>query len=249
MNKQDRIDVFVDTKERATEFKTPPSKKHGAKSIAKKRGKKAGNVIVEGTDTVTSAVNWSKLGKTCVLNMASASKPGGGVAKGAQAQEESIFRCSNLHTTITKKMYPLKKYEAVYTKNATFFKDFNYDTMEPVVVDVVTVAAVNLNKNSYFDNVKNEWIDQPSRKPLWYTRLTKKKIRLMLSLAAHNSVDNLILGAWGCGVFKNKPEDVAKMFRSVLQEYPGAFENVIFAIINDKNSVGDNYDIFKKILG
>ena len=249
MNKQDRIDIFLDTKARATEFKTPPSKKHGAKSIAKKRSRKSGNVIVEGTDTVTSAVNWSKLGKTCVLNMASASKPGGGVEKGAQAQEESLFRCSNLHTSITKSVYPLNKYEAVYTKGATFFKDFYYETMEPVVVDVVTVAAVNLNKDSYYDEQKQEWVDQPSRKPLWYSRMTKKKIRLMLSLAAQNNVDNLILGAWGCGVFKNKPEEIARMFKDVLKEYRGAFENVVFAVINDKNSVANNYEIFKKILG
>ena len=249
MNQQDRIDIFVDTKEKSNEFDAPASKKHNVKSIVKRRGKKSGNIIVEGLDTVSSAVKWSKKGKTCILNMASASKPGGGVDKGAQAQEECLFRCSNLWESITKDMYPLNKYEAVYTNSATFFKDVKYDAMKPIKVDVVTIAAVNLNRDSYFDEEKKEWIDQLNRKPLGYRRLTKKKIRLMLSLAVHNDVDNLILGAWGCGVFKNKPEEIARMFKDVLKEYQGAFEKVIFAVINDKNSHGNNFEIFKEIFG
>jgi len=197
MDQQDRIDIFLDTKKKSKEFKKPASTKHSVKSIVKKRGNKSGHIIIEGTDTVSSAVKWSKKGKTCILNMASASKPGGGVVQGAQAQEECLFRCSNLCESITNKMYPLNKHEAIYTNSVTFFKDVKYDTMKPITVDVVTVAAVNLNRDSYFDETKMEWVEQLNRKPLGYKRLTKKKIRLMLSLAAHNKVDNLILGAWG----------------------------------------------------
>jgi uncharacterized protein (TIGR02452 family) len=249
MNKQDRVDIFVDTMEKSKDFKIPVSTKHSVKVITKSRGRKSGRILIEGHDTVSSAVKWHNKGTTCILNMASASKPGGGVAEGAQAQEECLFRCSNLWESITKGFYPINKYEAIYTKSATFFKDVKYDIMKAIKVDVVTVAAVNLNRDSYFDEEKNDWVDQLNRKPLGYRRLTKKKIRLMLSLAVHNNVDNLILGAWGCGVFKNKPEDIAKMFKDVLKEYKGSFENVIFAVINDKNSNGNNYETFKEILG
>jgi uncharacterized protein (TIGR02452 family) len=81
-----------------------------------------------------------------------------------------------------------------------------------------------------------------------YRNITKNKIRLMLSLAAKNGVKNLILGAWGCGVFKNNPEVISGYFHEILVDecYSGLFNQVIFAVINDENSAGNNYEIFKK---
>ena len=198
------------------------------------------SIIIENSDTVSSASKWSKDGKTCVLNMASAKNPGGGVRNGAMAQEECLFRCSNLWETVDSKFYPLKENEALYTKDAVFFKDRYYGIMDPITVDVVTVAAINLTKKD--DGKVNKGKD--------YIDITKNKIRLMLSLAEQNGVDNIILGAWGCGVFNNDPSDMATMFKEVLDDenYATRFKNVIFAIINDHNSVGNNYEIFKKIL-
>jgi uncharacterized protein (TIGR02452 family) len=68
----------------------------------------------------------------------------------------------------------------------------------------------------------------------------------MISLAAKNGVQNLILGAWGCGVFKNNPKLMAQYFSEVLvgEGYNLNFKNVVFAIINDHNSVGNNFEIF-----
>jgi len=104
--------------------------------------------------------------------------------------------------------------------------------MKDVKVDVVTIAAINLNAQKV-DN---------------YEELTKNKIRLMLSIATKNNIDNIILGAWGCGVFGNEPSKMAKMFMDVINE-GYSFDNIIFAIINDHNSVGNNYNEFKKIIG
>jgi uncharacterized protein (TIGR02452 family) len=68
----------------------------------------------------------------------------------------------------------------------------------------------------------------------------------MLSLAAKHGVRNIILGAWGCGVFKNDPETISLYFHEVLVQecYSGLFNQVVFAIINDHNSVGNNFGIF-----
>lgn len=55
-------------------------------------------VTVSGKRSLEAAVEYAKQGmKTCVLNFASASNPGGGVTHGSSAQEESICRCSTLY--------------------------------------------------------------------------------------------------------------------------------------------------------
>ena len=204
-------------------------------------------ITVWGTDTVTAATKYANIGKTCVLNMASAKTAGGGVADGETAQEECLFRCSNLSESITQDMYPLAEDDALYTKNAIFFKDKDYNDMKMVKVDVVTVAAVNLNINARYDEKNEVWIDGIIPQPDNYWELTKMKIRTMLSLAAKNKCKFIILGAWGCGVFKNEPVDISEAFYEVLVDegYERLFTQVVFAIINDNNSVANNLEIFK----
>jgi uncharacterized protein (TIGR02452 family) len=173
--------------------------------------------------------------------MASYKRPGGGVHNGAKAQEECLFRCSNLYKEIGIEHYPLEDTEALYTTDAVFFKDVEYDYMPEVKCDVVTIAALRLHgiigengEMSYESDVAD------------YRNITKNKIRLMLSLAAKHGVRNIILGAWGCGVFNNDPETISLYFHEVLVQecYSGLFNQVVFAIINDHNSVGNNFGIF-----
>ena len=46
----------------------------------------------------------------------------------------------------------------------------------------------------------------------------QERIRKVVHLATQNNVETLILGAWGCGVFKNKEKDIASMFNQVLEK-------------------------------
>jgi uncharacterized protein (TIGR02452 family) len=39
----------------------------------------------------------------------------------------------------------------------------------------------------------------------------------MLSLALHQGNEVLILGAWGCGVFKNDPKEIAGLFKNIFR--------------------------------
>ena len=50
----------------------------------------------------------------------------------------------------------------------------------------------------------------------------------ILDVAAEEQVDVLILGAWGCGAFKNRSDVVARVFRTLLKNYN--FETVEFAL-------------------
>lgn len=233
MSREKLIEIYQDTKKMVGMLGglSPTTKKYTFNDINPKNGSFKANVIVENLDTVSAGIKYSALGKTCLLNMASPKRPGGGVENGAMAQEECLFRCSDLFTTITPNFYPLQSDECLYTKNSTFIKDAKYDLLNgPFSFDVMTISAINLNQES----VSN------------YYDLTKNKIRLMLSIP---DVDNLILGSWGCGVFKNNPEIIANLFQEILykEKYITKYKNIVFAIINDGNSVGDNYTIFKDV--
>jgi len=223
------INVYKDTLEKTENLSTPNTRKITFDDI--QFSKNTPNVSVIGVDSV-SALELNP-NNTCILNMASAKHPGGGVAKGSSAQEESLFRCSNLHH-ISTSFYPLKENEALYSTNVSFIKNVKYIWMETKVCDVITIAASNLNYGGYPKNFSetDEYID-----------LIKNKMRLMLS----SDCENIILGAWGCGVFGNNPETIANLFKEVIKEGTD-IKNVIFAVINDHNSVGNNYNVFKNIL-
>jgi uncharacterized protein (TIGR02452 family) len=203
---------------------------------------KNATIQIVNSDTVTSALEFSNIGKTAILNMASSKKAGGGVAKGARAQEECLFRCSNLFQ-ISENLYPLQMNEVLYTNDAVFFKNNDYRMIKPFIVDVISVAAVNLNPQSKYNNLSD--IDVIEN----YESIMRDKIKMMFYLASQNNCNNIILGAWGCGVFNNDPNVVARIFVDVIKEIAHkCFDNIVFAVINDHNSVANNYDIFKKYI-
>ena len=41
-----------------------------------------------------------------------------------------------------------------------------------------------------------------------------------------------MLGAWGCGVFGNEPASIAALFSEALAARRGAFDHVVFAILD-----------------
>jgi hypothetical protein len=51
-------------------------------------------------------------------------------------------------------------------------------------------------------------------------------------------------------VFKNDPEKVAQYFKDAIigEGYGSLYKKIIFAVINDHNSVANNYEIFNTIL-
>lgn len=239
MTQEQLIEIYKHTKEVCSEFEVPKSEKLTIESSVLFDKKKTGAITVEPLDTVSALAKYVNNGKTAVLNMASHKRKGGGVERGAMAQEECLFRCSNLFT-IPDEFYPLAMNEFVYTHQAVFVKGGDYGTIWPMDADVITMAAPNLNKENKNCNAHEvEGI---------YEDIMKKKINAMLDVAASNDCDNIILGAWGCGVFKNDPATVARLFKDILETKRYLFEKIVFAVINDKNSVGNNYQIFEETL-
>lgn len=225
-------------------------------------------IKVTNRDTFTAAkeyaniINSTNEGFVGVLNFASSTNPGGGVTKGSTAQEECLCRCSNLYLTLyqekcIREYYNInKKYMSnlgsdaiIYSRNIYVFKDKDYN-MLPVedrfYVDVLTCAAPNLRENP-----RNQYNSDASEEKLTLTdeelyNIHVKRARNILNVAVKNEDDYLILGAFGCGAFRNNPEIVAKAYKDVLQDYMYCFKVIDFAIIDGKYS--NNYEIFKRVL-
>ncbi|EAQ84236.1 hypothetical protein CHGG_10640 [Chaetomium globosum CBS 148.51] len=79
--------------------------------------------------------------------------------------------------------------------------------------------------------------------------LTKRNMRLVLRIAAHHRHRHLVLGALGCGVYANPPEDVAHCWLEVLREDEfsgGWWQQICFAVF-DPSGTG-NYEVFMRVL-
>ncbi len=183
-----------------------------------------------------------------VMNFANAHSPGGGFRWGAKAQEEALCRCSTLYASITSKkaseMYIYNnthpsRVESDYmliSPKVAVFRDERCEMLEtPVMMSVVTVPAPNRRGAALIAG--NELIEK--------TFLTR--IRIMLAAAAKYGYKNIILGAWGCGAFGNKPEDVAGYFKKVIvdEDYGRCFDEICFAIYGHEN--GRNITMFRDV--
>jgi uncharacterized protein (TIGR02452 family) len=178
---------------------------------------------------------YNKTKTVCVLNFASAKHPGGGFINGSMAQEESIAYISALYDSLTKYYLDFYKYHLekcnsfysdriIYSKDVIVFKDENYNLLKnPYFINVITSPAVNAGV--IIKNNKSKQIEQ-------INLIMEQRIRKIIKVAIKNGNKNIVLGAFGCGVFKNKIEDIAKIFKKILikEGYDKYFETIVFAI-------------------
>ena len=176
--------------------------------------------------------------KTAVLNFAN-NHAIGGAPFSAGAQEESLCRCSTLLPCLEAMRMPFyqKHIDAytsgvigpmgnddlIYTPDVVVFKtdertDPNIPQMMAQIdwykVDVITCSAPELMKMRHI--------------PKNYEDVIMSRVKKILDVAAKEEVEVLILGAWGCGAFKNDPHIVSKAFFTLLKNYN--FEVVEFAL-------------------
>lgn len=183
-------------------------------------------------------LNFNDINNSCILNFASAKHAGGGVLRGSIAQEEDICRNSLLYLYLNQ--FTETHYNNNLFKIGNFYQDFIIFSKDVPTVDksynlknnncYITSAAPNLSSSAEYD--KNV-----------YEETMNKRIKAVLAVAYQNKCKDLILGAWGCGVFKNNPKKVAKYFKNNLDLYGGNFDKITFLIPDEKN-----LNIFKEIL-
>lgn len=174
-------------------------------------------------------------GHLAALNFASARNPGGGFLGGAQAQEEALARSSALYPCLCTQQATY--YEpnranrsllyldlAIFSPDVPFFRDDAGNLLpQPALASVITAPAPNAGAVQ-----KNQPRDMERIEPT-----LRRRAEFVLAIAAQEKVERLILGAWGCGVFRNDPAVVARAFGDLLLRggrYADVFSEVVFAI-------------------
>ena len=170
-------------------------------------------------------------GRVAALNFASAKNPGGGFLNGSQAQEESLARSSALYESLcrARSYYDLHRAgpSCLYTDamilspDCPIFRDDEGRLLEaPQMATFLTSAAPNAGA------IKDR--ERPALRQTLYRRAGR-----VLALAASEGHESLVLGAWGCGVFRNDPEMVAGVFAELLKgEWNGRFRRVVFSVLD-----------------
>jgi uncharacterized protein (TIGR02452 family) len=169
-----------------------------------------------------------------VLNFASARNPGGGYLGGAKAQEEDLCR----HALLYACLLTAPDYYAAHRAST----DLRYSDRviwspevpvvrgddgrllaRPYPVSFLTSPAPNAGELLRRDPAARHEIPQ----------ILRRRAGRVLAVAAHHGARQLVLGAWGCGVFRNDPNEVADAFHAELAgdgAFAAAFERVVFAV-------------------
>src|SRR5262249_38608560 len=145
-------------------------------------------------------------GSVAALNFASAKDPGGGFLNGSQAQEESLARSSALYASLLRGWEFYDRHRAspsclyldamIVSPGCPVFRDDDGTLLEePQLVTIITSPA--LNAGAAADNRPEELPRIPE--------VFRRRSEYGLALAASQGANRLVLGAWGCGVFRNDP--------------------------------------------
>ena len=218
-------------------------------------------VAVSPKRTYEAAVAYAGQMRTCAHNFASATNPGGGVVNGSSAQEEALCRCSTLYFNLNvREMWdgfytphreahdPLHNDDIIYTPGVVVFKS---DTAYPrtlaesgwKMLDVVTCAAPNLRERPSTRMNSGDGDERVEISACDLQALHERRLRRILDVAAANGTEAIVLGAFGCGAFRNDPKVVAAAAMAVVADYLHAFKAIEFAVYCRPGDTA-NYDAF-----
>ncbi|WP_165073241.1 TIGR02452 family protein [Paludisphaera rhizosphaerae] len=178
-------------------------------------------------------------GPVAALNFASAKNPGGGFLNGSQAQEESLARSSALFASQQRAFVFYERHRAsssllysdsiILSPDCPIFRDDDGALLdEPRSAAFITCAAPNAG--AIATNRPQEHSEIPET--------LARRAERVLALAASRGYRQIVLGAWGCGVFRNEPALVASIFARLLNgPWSGRFDHVAFSVLDDSPSL------------
>lgn len=246
--------ISIREEQRAAETNTRLYTPEDLEALRNRRGKTGNNLRLEVLDATTQAAaqNLSDEGAVVLLNFASARNPGGGFLGGAKAQEEELCRCSGLYRTLVTQStyYTVNRNQRsllytdhlIYSPQVPFFRLNTKSKFldNPWLASVITTPAPNAGAL-----LKREPSALASIRPTYERRWAN-----ILAVAEDNGHRLILLGAWGCGAFRNEPMVAAETARTVLMSprFVGSFERVVFAVPNIGNRSQANLAAFRKVL-
>ncbi|KAI5286401.1 hypothetical protein KEM54_006818 [Ascosphaera aggregata] len=193
-------------------------------------------------------------------------------------KEEAICYRSSLYFTLKRRFYPLHRHGGLFSPTVLVFRngdeeytlmDLNKPQQLPIV-SVISVAALcrsgtrqerllvpaavddSDNSRTGFQYATVEIYNDPEDR-----HEMKEKMRVILRIAAYNRCRRLVLGALGCGAFRNPRREVAHCWAEVLLESEfrgGWWEAIVFAVCDSQNNGSDslngvsNYSVFRDVL-
>lgn len=176
-----------------------------------------------------------------VLNFASARNPGGGYVGGARAQEEDLCRSALLYTCLLEApdYYAAHRassdlaysHRVIVSPGVPVIRDDHGALAAPFPVTFLTSPAPNAGELAR----RSATLDVPT--------ILSQRAERVIAVAAHHGVRTLVLGAWGCGVFRNDPAHVADAFDTALRTWGPAFDRVVFAVW-DRSATSPNRAAF-----
>jgi uncharacterized protein (TIGR02452 family) len=246
-----RETVFIDTERRASSYPYSHSIRVTSAPITILSNSFPKTIIqVINSDSIDAAKTLLDAGyNPLIVNFAN-DRHAGGVASGAGAQEESLWRRTNLCETQIQVFYPLRNSppEGIYTEKATVFKskESNGCTLlaEPFQASFLAVPTI-----------LNPKLDSRGRFSENDERIFRDKVELIFQTAFHKSHDSLVLGPFGCGAWNCPPQHFAEIFRSVCKTYNCIFKKIVFACYivegtstSYRNQSALNFEIFNHVL-
>lgn len=219
-----------------------------SKPIPDGTGTEPAREIITDMDSVEAVMKYvaknDDTGRVCVLNFASYKNPGGKYLEGSRAQEECLCHESTLYNVLEQKVSYYAENQrmlnrALYTDRALYSPDVLFIHNGVIAkCDVLTCAAPNYRaygyRNGYTDLTKGT-----------NNLVLKQRIHFLLMIADEMNVSTFIAGAFGCGVFQQDPNVVAKYFHEEAQHLRNV-KRIVYAIPTNRGT--ENFSAFEKML-
>merc|ERR1711972_319870 len=189
--------------------------------------------------------------RPCLLNFAHGYNCGGGFEHAGGSQEEDIFRKSSAFLSL----WPHRRtddgpgvlargmwigdFDKALERKTAFYPHSNCGVIYSPHVRLIRQLLVRdspLLKDCDVETLPKMGLltcaaQDCMREPPFNCELLRQKIRSVLYVAAMHGHNALVLGAFGCGYFRNPPEIVASVFDELLKnEFSACFRAVLFAV-------------------
>jgi hypothetical protein len=194
-----------------------------------------------------------------VLNMANAYVPGGGYVEGSPAQEENMFRRTDCHFYVGDNEYEASR-----------------DRYLPQMTRLISAMDSSVYLDADYPRICVRGAEDRSQKDLGYPWLpddevfpffelrsaaqdlrdgsdfnryeARRRIAAQLDTLTNRGLRHAVLGAIGCGAFKNPSHEVAQIYKEEINIRRADFTLIAFAIFAAGYGPG-NYRPFAEVFG